>query len=90
MENYRVVSVRGALGRGDQTYADNLEDFHFELHSSTKRVLAIVTLSVTGSQEFVSISPFVMNIHQSNSQNNLGSYWISETVSKRTDTSITN
>lgn len=45
LRNYRVVETKQELTRGDQSYARNLNDFHFDLASGNRRILAIVTVS---------------------------------------------
>jgi hypothetical protein len=43
---YQVLSLQDDLSRGNDTYMDNLVDFHFELESSRAKLSAIVTVSV--------------------------------------------
>lgn len=77
LRRHRVVSTKKASSRGDQAYANNLNDFHFDLALGNQRILAIVTVSVGGSKEFVSISPFVITVSSEPSSGGMGTYWIS-------------
>lgn len=57
--NYTVVAISNQINRGNQTYADNLKDYLFELESKNIIILAMVTLSDLPKEEFVSVSPLV-------------------------------
>jgi hypothetical protein len=57
--NYTVVAISNQINRGNQTYADNLKDYLFELESKNITILAMVTLSDLPKEEFVSVSPLV-------------------------------
>lgn len=54
-----MLQLNTSLSRGDQNYTDNLRDFWFELNKGDNTMVALVTLSPTEGQQFVSIAPLV-------------------------------
>lgn len=62
LSNYTVLHINNTINRGNQTYADNLKDFLFQLDSTNNSIIALVTMTDNQKQEFVTISPLVTRL----------------------------
>ncbi len=54
-----MVNISTQINRSNQSYADNLKDFLFELVLANIRIRALVTLSNETRENYVSLSPIV-------------------------------
>lgn len=59
LANYTVLQINKSISRGNQTYADNLRDFLFKLDSPNNSIIALVTMTNSHTQDFITVSPLV-------------------------------
>ncbi len=50
LSNYSVLHINSTISRGNQSYADNLKDFLFQLDSPNNSIIALVTMTSSHKQ----------------------------------------